>query len=289
VKGHAVAHRAGSGRVQDVEQIGMVPGRHGVGDHQTTDRQPDRQAGADVRGDQDGEAHEGESAGEVGHFEIEERDQQQAGVGDVDPVAGDAVARRQEQDQRQDAEQAPAVAVVRHGEGVGVRLVADIRRHQHEQGDEDHEEGGGQNRQAAHRRDRSRGEGHSGHDGDADQEGEGRRPDQFEAEQGQHEVELAHRLMEVDMCHVAVLQVPGAGEIVEEVPGHLVRQDETRGEEGPQGDKQRHARQQREVRGRRIEFRSRLRVGQPAFGRQRHRSFLPTQAARLTDRHPAGP
>jgi len=142
VKAQAVAHRAGSGRVQDVEQVGMIPRRHGIGADQTADRQPSQQAGADVRRDQDGEAHEGEAAGEVGHFEIEQRDEQQAGIGDVDPVAGDPVARRHEQDQRQDAEQAPAVAVVRHGEGVGVRLVADIGRHQHEQGDEDHEQGG---------------------------------------------------------------------------------------------------------------------------------------------------
>ena len=253
----------------------MVPRRHGIGDAQTADRQPGQQAGADVRRDQDGEAHEGEAAGEVGHFEIEQRNEQQAGVGDVDPVAGVVVARRHEQDQRQDAEQAPAVSVVRHGERVGIRLVADIGRHQHEQADEDHKQGGWYDRQPAHRRDRRRGEGHGGHDGDADQEGEGRWPDQSKAEHGQHEVKLAHWFVEVDMRHVAVLQMPGAGEIVDEVPGHLVRQYETRGEQGPQRDKHRHTRQQRETRERCMEFRLRIGVGQPAFGRQRHCSFLP--------------
>ena len=47
---------SGSGRVQDVEQIGLVPRRDGIGDDQTADHQPGQQAGADVRRDQDGEA-----------------------------------------------------------------------------------------------------------------------------------------------------------------------------------------------------------------------------------------
>src|SRR2546430_11278878 len=36
----------------------------------------------------------------------------------------------------------------------------------------------------------------------SDQKGEGRRPDQFEAEQGQDKVELTDRLVEVDMRHI---------------------------------------------------------------------------------------
>ena len=40
VKGQALAHRTGSGCGQDVDEIGMVPGRHGIGDDQPADRQP---------------------------------------------------------------------------------------------------------------------------------------------------------------------------------------------------------------------------------------------------------
>ena len=203
-------HAAGGGGLHQVEQVGLVPGRRGIGNDQRAGHCPRRKTNADMRRDHYGKARKGEPAREIGHLEIEKRCEHQCRIGDVDPVAVAAIFRRQEQDKRQDAKQTPAVTIVGHGEGVGVRQITGTSRHQHEQADEDHEKGGGHERQATHRREQGGDEDGGRHDRDADQEGKRRRPEQLKAELGQHKIQLTNRLVEVDVRHVAVLQMPGS-------------------------------------------------------------------------------
>ena len=244
VKAEAVAHGAGFRRLQDVEVIIVVPGRKGIHQHQPGRDRPVRQPRADMRRDRTSHAQKQKSGREVGDLEIVERDQHGDGIDQVEPVIADRMTRRHEEDERQDGEQAPAVAVVGHRERVGVRLVADIGRHQGQQAGEHHEQDGRPERQTPHRRERCAEKNAGGDHDRAGDNGEGRGPQQRKAKPGELEVQRAQRLAEVDMEDVPVLQVPGAGDIVEEVPRHLVRQHEVGRQQQPGAGQHRQARQQ---------------------------------------------
>ena len=49
VEAQVVLHGTGGGGLHEVEQVGLVPGRRGVGDDQRADHCPCRKTGADMR------------------------------------------------------------------------------------------------------------------------------------------------------------------------------------------------------------------------------------------------
>jgi hypothetical protein len=239
--GDVVAHAARLGVGEDVEQVGMVVGRHSVGGDHAGHHDPAAPADADMRADHEGERHGGEAHEEVGELEVVHRQQEPARDGDVRTIAAAAVARRQEQDQRQDGERAPAVAVVGHGEGIGIRRIAEISRHQGDQAAEDDEQRGGQQRQASPCHEAAGDQHRRCRDDRADDGCARRRPIKIEAGIRQPEVEPADSIVEIDVWHVAVMELPGAGKVEQQVPGHRPGEHMGGRQQRPGRRQQRHA------------------------------------------------
>ena len=137
-------------------------------------------------------------------------------------------AGRQEKDQRDDADAAPSVAIVAHGKGIGVGRVADVGRAHGQEADEDDEQHGGYQGKAPPCREGREREDDGGGDPDADKKSPRRGARDLEADAGQDEREQAHGFMEIDVRHVTEVQVPGAGQVEQKIPGHLGGENDRR-------------------------------------------------------------